>query len=210
MVRSLLAAICALSVAQLGAAQHVLDLTRTVEESTEKEQSLSGGGCAGGSEGEAPREVSLEIALQKLDRADYTLGSRVVFDVFLRNSGSIPVTFPWLDKAGAEEVDSKSLVEAFISLRTTDDQAREHSLTAVRLQGSPTQPESVRVLEPGETAMIRVPGWLIHDERAARSLVGEKGREAPFYAAVMMSDTPCRWSRAIRSAPINVWLSSGR
>jgi hypothetical protein len=185
-------------VASLHAEQRVLDLTVPVA------AHLSGGGegCAVGESGRKDVELPLEMGLV-LDRASYFLGGYVIYDVTLKNSGTRSVTLPW---AAGRVSDPSSKLEISLILFTTDDGGRTVALSGTTILGDAHTPETTLLLEPGETARIRVPGVFHVPQSDASRVATVDGVERQIRARMMVSMAVCEWSAPILSSPVTVTM----
>ena len=186
-----------LPITLLRAEQHVLDLTVP-----RSEHVRDGEGCAIGWSGRKAPELPLELHLV-LDRASYFLGSYVVYDVTVRNAALGWVTLPWttqrLNNPG-------STLEAIVSLFTTDDGGKQHSLTGTMLFGDARASGTTLILQPGETARIHNAGVLNVPQSNASRVAAVNGIEREIRAKIMVSAVNCEWSAPILSQPVSVTI----
>ena len=189
----------ALLAASLRAEQHVLDLTVPVAAQLEG----GGEGCAIGESGKKDVELPLEMSLV-LDRASYFLGGYVVFDVTLINRGTRSVTLPWAARRRVSAPSSK--LETALILFTTDDGGKQRHLTGAMLYGDTRAPETTLVLQPGETARIRVPGVFNVPQRDANRVATVDGIEREVLAKMIVSVAHCEWSAPILSQVVPVTM----
>ena len=185
--------------ASLRAEQHVLDLTVPVA------AQLDGGGegCAIGESGTKDADLPVEMGLA-LDRASYFLGGYVVYDVTLKHRGTRSVTLPWA--AWRRVSDPSSKLEAALSLFTSDDLGKQRHLTGAMLYGDTRAPETTLVLQPGETARIRVPGVFNVPQQDANRVATVDGIEREMRATMIVSVAHCEWSAPIISQAVSVTM----
>ena len=164
--------------ASLRAEQHVLDLTVPAA------AQLDGGG-----EGCVSRVWEKDVELPGemgfvLNRASYFLGGHLVYDVTLLNRGTRSVTLPWA--ARRHVGDSSSTLETALILFTTDDGGKQRHLTGAMPYGDTRAPEMTLVLQPGETARIRVPGVFNVPQRDANRVATVDGIEREIRAKMIV------------------------
>jgi hypothetical protein len=113
--------------------------------------------CGGGTGFSPDNEIT--IALVSLDKASYSLGEEVTYEVKVRNSGKEPVEIPWTphsaDLEPTDSSESYTFLHAAVSLSFTDpDSNRSFSIYA-HSYGSSEMPGSTRKLLPGEWIFVR-------------------------------------------------------
>ena len=192
------AMIAAFLVTPLRAEQHLLDVT--IPDTAPQES--GGEGCAIGESGKKDSVLPLELSL-RLDRGSYFLGSEFLFDATLKNTGTRSVTLPW---ARARVRAWSSKLEAVLSLFTTDDSGQSQHLFGTMIYGDTRAPETLLVLQPGETARIHVPGVVIVPQRNAIRVASVYGTEREIRARMTVSTMACEWSAPILSEPVRMIL----
>jgi hypothetical protein len=143
---------------------YVLDLTLpgTIRSTPE----VMGFGLKGLVTGRKDPVLPLELRLVRMDRGDYVLGTALIYEISVRNVGQAPIDFPWSLDLVALEVAPRR-VEAFIDLHPIAGSKWERrSFGSIQLQGSPEVPGSIQILQPGETALIRIPGVVLLQDGA--------------------------------------------
>jgi hypothetical protein len=191
-------------------AQYVLDLTR--DDSSPSPNPLVGG-CAVGFSGEKPLTVPLTVTIVKLDRADYYLGGRMLIDLLVTNAGTEPIQFPWVISQSIDlnKVSSTDAVRrvtlTFVALGSD---GRDHVLFGTTLEGSTEVSESMQEIKSGETALLRVPGWIsVRADRSSR-VASAEGQSTTLRAKMMLDTARCNWSAPILSNSAPVFLRMNR
>lgn len=158
-VRIVLLAGAAFVTASLVAAQEIGWLDLTDLHPRDRIHAPHGGSseCGGGTGFTPNNEIT--ITLVSLDKASYSLGEEVTYEVKVQNSGREPVEIPWTPHSGdLEPTDSSksyTFLHAAVSLTFTDpDSNRSFSIYA-NSYGSSELPGSTRKLLPGEWIFVR-------------------------------------------------------
>jgi hypothetical protein len=105
--------------------------------------------------------IPLEIRVS-LDRSSYVIGDRVVYELFLKHTGSAPFKLPW--SRDPEVVRGASRIETAAFILEFKDEAFGHQLLGgwELLYGSKTVPGSMLELKPGDTIHVRAEGlWYL-------------------------------------------------
>jgi hypothetical protein len=101
------------------------------------------------------------VELVSVDKESYAIGDPVVFKVLVTNTSRMPVPLPWCpDPEVVADEFWKGLTEtASISLEIRDSGAgRPVQVQGTVLVGSETEPTTLEVIYPGETARLRLRG----------------------------------------------------
>ena len=158
-VRIVLLARAAIFATSLVAAQEIgwLDLTDTHPRDRIRAPHTVGSECGGGTGFTPNTEIS--ITLVSLDKASYSLGEEVTYEVKIQNSGKKPAEIPWTPHLGdlepSDPSQSYTFLHAAVSLRFTEpDSNRSFSIYA-NSYGSSEMPGSMRKLLPGEWVFVR-------------------------------------------------------
>jgi hypothetical protein len=93
-----------------------------------------------------------------------------------------------------------------LSLFTTDDRGKQHWLTGTMLFGDARASETTLILQPGETARIRVPGVFNVPRRDANRVATVDGIEREIRAKMIVSVAHCEWSAPIISQAVSVTM----
>ena len=195
--------------------QHTLDLTTAPQESAPLKVA-GGSGCAHGSSGQVPTRLPLHVRLLQTDRSEYTVGDQAVFDVSVQNGGSTPIRLPWRLHRGGDQmtgVEAAPVMQMRLTLLAIDQEGREHRLVGTMLAGAEDDAGSTRVLQPGESALIRFGGRMRSISDAAEFLESISRGTMNLRARILVSTGHCEWSApAFSSNVINVSLHpiSGR
>jgi hypothetical protein len=111
----------------------------------------------------SPQPVSpLTINLVSLDRSRYTVGDKVVYEVVVTNTSGRAFNFPTLVDPRIVRRDMPGATLATVGL-IFDDTVFGFQLVALQvLYGAPAVPNSMELLQPGDTLRIRASGewWL--------------------------------------------------
>lgn len=116
-----------------------------------------GSSCGGGAGFTPNTEVS--IALASLDKASYSLGEEVTYEVKIQNSGKKPVEIPWTPHLGdlepSDASQSYTFLQAAVSLTFTEPESKRSFSVYADAYGSSDVPGSTRRLLPGEWVFVR-------------------------------------------------------
>ena len=93
-----------------------------------------------------------------------------------------------------------------LSLFTTDDRGNQRHLTGAMLYGDTRAPETTLVLQPDETARIRVPGVFNMPQRDANRVATVDGIGREIRAKMIVSVAHCEWSAPIVSQAVPVTM----
>jgi len=158
-VRIVLLAGAALFATSLVAGQEIgrLDLADTHPRDRIRAPHGVGSVCGGGS-GFTPN-IEISVAVVSLDKASYSLGEEVAYEVKIQNSGKEPIEIPWTPHLGdlepTESSQSYTFLHGAVSLTFTEaDSNRSFSIYA-NSYGSSEIPGSLRKLLPGEWIFVR-------------------------------------------------------
>ena len=134
----------------------------------------SGFGCGprlgGGDSGELTQPtVALTLEIVSFDKRSYVLGDEVVCQIRLKNAGTKPVRIPWSpnsdygnkDCTGAVHDAATASLSASLALVLTTDSGLRRGVPITSLYGRLSLSETVRVLDPGETAGMKLRGRLL-------------------------------------------------
>ncbi len=112
-------------------------------------------------EGDGP--VPFQLMLAALDRPGYAIGERFIFDVVLKHVGSKPFAFPWSRDHRGIRRSVPNARKASIMLSFKDSVLGTQLLGAENTTyGAPSIPNSLVMLEPGDTLRIRATGeWYL-------------------------------------------------
>jgi hypothetical protein len=146
--------------------RYLLDLTRPSEL---PQSAKSGFGCGprlgGGDHGGFVQPIApLTFEIVSFDKSAYTLGEDMICQIRLTNVGSKPVRIPWnpnsdygnKDCTGGAIDTAKASLTATVALVFTSADGSERGLPLYGLYGRPSIPDTIRTLNPGETASIKV------------------------------------------------------
>lgn len=116
------------------------------------------GSSCGGVAGFTPN-TEVSIALVSLDKASYSLGEEVTYEVKIQNSGKKPVEIPWTPHLGdlepADASQSYTFLQAAVSLTFTEPESKRSFSVYADAYGSSDVPGSTRKLLPGEWVFVR-------------------------------------------------------
>jgi hypothetical protein len=118
----------------------------------------SGSSECGGGAGFTPNN-EITIALVSLDKAWYSLGEEVTYEVKVQNSGKEPIEIPWTPHSGdlepTETSKSYTFLHTAVSLSFTDPDSNRSFSVYANSYGSSELPGSTRKLLPGEWIFVR-------------------------------------------------------
>lgn len=123
-----------------------------------------GGGLVEGSlkgrgRGGAKTVPPLEVTLVSMNREEYREGDPFVFEVGIRNRSQTPQRIPTLPRSAiCDELDPNKpeRADAIIQLRVKTSPSESGLASVATLWASSKRKESWAILEPGQTALIRV------------------------------------------------------
>jgi hypothetical protein len=114
-------------------------------------------GCGGGT-GFTPN-IEITITLVSLDKASYSLGEEVTYEVKIQNSGKELIEIPWTPHLGdlepADYSQSYTFLHAAVSLSFTEPDSNRGFSIYANSYGSSEMPGSTRKLLPGEWIFVR-------------------------------------------------------
>lgn len=177
------------AVAQRG---DLLDLTkrRTVGDKT---RGGTGSGALGGMEGEKLGVLPVRLAFTNIDKGQYHVGDRFVYQVALQNVGNDPLLIPWNLEWGLGCINRFSNLPGELSLRVhivLDELEGHIFFGADSVSGCRSKPLTVRRLLPGEAVRIQVlGGWWFPTEDAKKRALAMLPRR--FTARVVMVLAGC-------------------
>jgi hypothetical protein len=130
----------------------------------------------GGSSATPVPAPNVRVSLATLDRSSYVTGEALVYEVLIQNVGDKPFVLPWSPDLNwctrQDRAKRSGYREALISLRVIDP-VTGRSLAEIDSQplvGSPDVEGSLQVLQPKQTAMVRVPAhWRFSSEREMKA-----------------------------------------
>jgi len=101
----------------------------------------------------------ITITLISLDKASYSLGEEVTYEVKVQNSGREPIEIPWTPHSGdlepTESSKSYTFLNAAVSLSFTDPDSKRSFSIYANSYGSSELPGTTRQLLPGEWIFVR-------------------------------------------------------
>ena len=110
-----------------------------------------------GLSGSRPTPLPLEVAVVSFTSTDLMPGMRLVFEVSLKNTGTVPVDIPWTDVLHIPTPMGDDQVDLYLTVTIPDASGRAHVLVGTVVSGNAFD-RSVLTLEPGEIANIRAGG----------------------------------------------------
>lgn len=130
------------------------------------------------------------------------MGGQFVADIRVTNIGTEPVMLPTVlaYEFGAGFASGPYAVQASLGLPVVDAEGREHRLAGTVLRGSPSRPETIESLGPGQSLTIRFPGWFVIVDSPAAPVTGD----AQLFATLILSDNECRDWKAVSSRRVNI------
>jgi len=158
-VRIVLLAGAAIFAASLVAAQEIgwLDLTDTHPRDRIRAPHTVGSECGGGA-GFTPN-TEFSITLVSLDKASYSLGEEVTYEVKIQNSGKKAVEIPWTPHSGdlepTDPSQSYTFLHAAVSLSFMEPDSNHRFSIYANSYGSSEMPGSTRKLLPSEWIFVR-------------------------------------------------------
>jgi hypothetical protein len=157
-VRIELFVVAALCAAGVVATQEIgwLDLTDTHPRDRIHAPLGAGGECGSG----IASNIEVNITLVRLDKASYSFGEEVTYEVKIQNSGKEPIEIPWSPHLGdlepADSSRSYTFLDAGFSLEFTEPDSNRTFSIYGNSYGSLEVPGSTRKLLPGEWIFVRV------------------------------------------------------
>jgi hypothetical protein len=112
------------------------------------------------------RSVALKVSLAALDRYDYATSDPLIYEVLIENVGDSPFRLPWspvqavVDDEDREHV--RGYLEATVSLEVGDSGSNQllARFDPQPLFGSERHADTLVVLQPGQSALVRVPTFV--------------------------------------------------
>jgi hypothetical protein len=186
------------------AQERVVDLTPKSESDRKASQSSwrEPVDCRGRSTGRIGPAPTLSLTVVRLDPSELSMGGQFVADIRVTNIGTEPVILP-TDLAyefGEGFAGGPYAVQASLGLPIVDAEGREHDLAGTVLRGSPSRPGTVELLGPGESLIIRFPGWLVIVDSPTAPVTGD----AQLFARLILSDNECRDWNPVTSRRVNI------
>jgi hypothetical protein len=167
----------------------LLDLTKKKVEAETEQIAPGVGGLISGS-GSRPIELPLKIELERLDKRQYEIGERFVYELSIQNIGKQTVAIPWeLDREKA----LKSAAElSVISLHLTINELGNDAIFgAERIFASQVTPDTFKNLPPGGRVRIRAPGvWYLGNQELAKKVFQTLPRRFTVRARVKLGSYP--------------------
>jgi hypothetical protein len=120
---------------------------------------VQGAGGSGTNHGEPKTEPPLEVTLVNMNLDEYRVGDPLQFAVSIKNRSQTPQRIPTLSRSAiCNELDPKKAerADAKMILRVNPPSGRPGFVSVDTLWASPKQKGSWAILEPGQTALIRV------------------------------------------------------
>lgn len=167
----------------------LLDLTKK-KVSTEPGKIAQGeGGLIGGS-GIKPTDLPLKIVLEKLDKQQYLMGERFIYELSIENIGKRILEIPWEPEKEKTLQSSNEL--SVISLHLTIDELGNDAIFgAERIFASQNASNTFKQLRPGGRLRIRAPGiWYLGNQEAARRVFQMLPRQFTVKAQVKLGSYP--------------------
>ena len=135
-----------------------LDLTDPLPREPLRVPQSGSGDCGGGPGFTANSEAT--ITLLYLDKLSYLMGEDVTFEVKVQNSGKEAFEIPWTPHLGdlepSDATETYSYMAGAVSLNFEDPISHHRFAIFGNFYGSASVPGSLRKLEPGQWALIRV------------------------------------------------------
>ncbi len=188
--------------------ERVVDLTRSTHSETDPAVGGSGSpqrlDCYSRGTGRFGAAPTLGLTIAGLDGKDLSMGGRFVADVAVRNTGTELIVFPIVPahEFGEGFAGGPYAVEASLGMRSVDADGREHSMGAAILRGSPSRPETIASLAPGEGLTLRFSAGMAIVDGPNAPVTGD----AQLFARVQLSDNECRDWKAVSSRRVNIRL----
>jgi hypothetical protein len=188
--------------------ERFVDLTRSTH--AEPDRAVRGSGspqrldCYGRVKGRPGAEPTLSLTIARLDGQELSMGGRFVAEVAVRNTGSEPIDFPIVPahEFGDGFAAGPYAVEASLGLRSVDADGREHSMGGAILRGSPSRPETIASLAPGDRLRLRFSAGMAIVDGPDAPVTGD----AQLFARLQLSDNECRDWKSLSSRRVNVRL----
>ena len=144
----------------------------------------------------------LSIAVRRLDRLEYAMGSPITAELRVTNIGTQPVTVPSMLSYQFEGFAAGPYaVQASLGILAVDVDGKEYSLAGTVLRGTPSRAGTSETLNPGESINIRFPGWIAIVDGDAPAT-----GEAQLYARLLFSDNECRDWKGVVSERVRIRL----
>ena len=136
---------------------------------------LGGYGCAGGGDVSGIPEVTLSLV--SVDKRVYSLGEDITFEVKVQNTGKGSVEVPWTphlaDLEPGDPTQSYEYRSAVVVLNLRDPDSERYVGLYGFFYGSAHLPETIRILRPSESFLIRARSRLEFYEDWWRQKVNE-------------------------------------
>jgi hypothetical protein len=101
----------------------------------------------------------LRVVLESVDKHAYKRDEGIRYTIRLENVGTKPIPLPWTrDWRFAKPGGPSDCIDLVIGLTTVIPGFEDEYLGSISLYGAASQTESVRLLMPGQTARLIVPG----------------------------------------------------
>jgi hypothetical protein len=167
----------------------LLDLTNKKPEAETERIAPGSGGLIGGS-GTKPVELPLKIELERLDKQQYGMGERFVYELSITNIGKQTLAIPW--EPDREKALQASAELSVISLHLIIDELGNDAIFgAERIFASQTAPDTYKNLPPGGRVKIRAPGfWYPGNEELAGKVFRTLPRRFAIKARVRLGSYP--------------------
>jgi hypothetical protein len=178
--------------------ERVLDLTRTPETAhpaiapSNVQNCRLGGRGAGKSGGSPP----FTIAIERVDKNEYAMGSPIVVDLKLTNTSkqSLPIPIVFVSQF-VDPFEGEEAIQFGFSITFKDASGREHDLTGTGLRGSTKIPYTTESLGPGESIRIHFPGHVVIGDGPTARPTGE----GQLVASLWITDGECRTWNPVQS-----------
>jgi hypothetical protein len=187
-----------------------LDLTKVTRTVTAKTTGRGGGiSSTVGHTRRQPGADPFKITLLSINKRNYQLGDEVIYDILLENVAKNAVTIPWSPDQDAVRPDENILppgsLESFISLVVTDDASGHQAVASHPIYGSELVSGSLKILRPGHSVRIRVPGqFVILDTEAAKGMLAKSPLKIEVRARFAIFNTQYEPAISINSQAIEL------
>jgi hypothetical protein len=188
--------------------ERLLDLTGQAENATNvsTDRSLTHDrDCPSQSNGRLELAPSVTITVESLNSIEYSMGGQIIADLRLTNMGRQVLKFPWVRRHVFAErafFEGAEAVQVGLGLSAIDVAGREHGLAGTILRGSPSFPESLQSIAPGESIRIRFPAWIVMVDGPTAPAKGD----AQLFVTLGFRDGECRTWQPVRSQAVKILL----
>jgi len=199
---------CLFAAIAVQTSERLVDLTRSAQAETDRTAGGSGSpqrlDCYGRGTGRLEAAPPVNLTIAGLDTQEVSMGGRFVAEVIVTNRGTEPIGFPIVPayEFGEGFAGGPYALEASLGLRSVDADGREHSMGAAILRGSPSRPETIASLAPGEGLRLRFSAGMAIVDGPNAPVTGD----AQLFARVQLSDNECRDWKSVNSRRVNIRL----